>query len=171
MLINKVMEFATSLFVAICLFSVGAASACAVVEKANPFTLTTDKPVLAEGARLSASFGMQPHPFLDGQRFHSGVDWTASLGTPVAAGANGLVRVAARRGIFGNMVMVDHGAGWHTLYAHLSAIDVKEGDCITSGTVIGTVGNTGLSAEPHLHFEVQLFGKPVDPQTVPIRRP
>ena len=66
----------------------------------------------------------------------------------------------------GTTVLIDHGAGWQTLYAHLAGFDVREGDCVTFGAIIGKVGSTGLVAGPKLHFEVHRDGKPIDPQSI-----
>jgi murein DD-endopeptidase MepM/ murein hydrolase activator NlpD len=101
-----------------------------------------------------------------GSRFHSGLDFTAPSGTPVSAASSGRVVFAGRHsGGWGNLVVVKHGSGVRTLYAHLSRIDVKLGQRVSSGTRVGLVGATGQATGPHLHFEVLVRGAAVDPQT------
>jgi murein DD-endopeptidase MepM/ murein hydrolase activator NlpD len=99
-----------------------------------------------------------------GDRFHAGVDLIAPAGTEVLAAAPGIVTWAAKRaGGWGELVTVAHGRGVRTLYAHLSRINVKVGEWISGGTVIGQVGATGDATGPHLHFEVHVNGAAVDP--------
>jgi peptidoglycan hydrolase-like protein with peptidoglycan-binding domain len=106
-----------------------------------------------------------------GKRFHSGLDFTASSGTAVSAAGSGRVVFAGRHtGGWGNLVVVQHGLGVRTLYAHLSRIDVKVGQLVSSGEGVGLVGATGQATGPHLHFEVLVRGAAVDPQTA-LRRP
>lgn len=102
---------------------------------------------------------------------HTGVDWSASPGTPVMAAGAGRVLEVGRKGMNGNIVLVEHGAGWQTLYAHLSSFDVKVGDCVKFGEVIGKVGSTGLTDGPVLHFEILQFGWPIDPMSIPMKTP
>ena len=71
---------------------------------------------------------------------------------------------------YGNAIVVDHGSGWQTLYAQLSAFHVRDGDCVTSHTLVGEVGSTGLSSGPHLHFEVRRYNKAVDPMLVRLKK-
>jgi len=104
------------------------------------------------------------HPILKYRRMHDGIDFTAPTGTKIFAAGDGVVEsVKLSRTGYGNVVVVDHGFGYKTLYAHCSRIPVKEGDKVTRGTVIGLVGNTGLSTGPHLHYEVQKNGKKINP--------
>jgi murein DD-endopeptidase MepM/ murein hydrolase activator NlpD len=98
-----------------------------------------------------------------GDAFHEGVDYIAPEGAPVEAARGGIVTWAAPRGTFGNAVMIAHGRGVRTLYAHLSRVDVRVGEHVASGVRIGLVGSTGRSTGPHLHFEVRLRGANVDP--------
>ena len=145
-----------------------AAIACEVIEKsADKPWLESHKPVLAEAAALSTAFGMRHHPLLNEQRMHTGVDWSATLGTPVMAVSPGRVLEVGRKGMHGNIVLVEHGAGWRTLYAHLSSFDANVGDCVKSGEVIGKVGKTGLTSGPVLHFEILQYGWSIDPMSVP----
>jgi murein DD-endopeptidase MepM/ murein hydrolase activator NlpD len=161
----------SSLLFAMWLLSAGA-SACEVIDRgADQPWLESNKPVLAEAAFLSSEFGMRMHPLLNELRMHTGVDWSASPGTPVIAVHAGRIVSVERRGMYGNIVIVDHGAGWQTLYAHLSSFAVKEGDCVKFGEVIGNVGSTGLTSGPALHFETLQYGWPTDPMSVPLKIP
>jgi murein DD-endopeptidase MepM/ murein hydrolase activator NlpD len=95
---------------------------------------------------------------------HTGVDFRASTGDPVRVTANGRVVSAGWAGGYGRMVEVNHGNGLSTRYGHLSQIDVKVGDYVKIGQVIGEVGSTGRSTGPHLHYETRIDGEAVDPQ-------
>jgi murein DD-endopeptidase MepM/ murein hydrolase activator NlpD len=110
-------------------------------------------------------FGMQRHPLLGFNRPHTGQDWTAIQGTDVRAAAAGLVVAAARKGEFGNYIRIDHGGGWETTYSHLQRfnVDVTAGRCVSAGQSIATLGSTGLTAGPLLHFELLRDGSPIDP--------
>lgn len=118
------------------------------------------KPV--EG-RISSRFGYRSSPFTRRREFHKGIDIANRRGTPVRATADGTVTHAGRKGSFGNMVMIDHGYGIVTRYAHLHTIKTRRGNHLKKGDMIGTIGNTGLSTGPHLHYEVHLNGLPVNP--------
>jgi murein DD-endopeptidase MepM/ murein hydrolase activator NlpD len=100
-----------------------------------------------------------------GNRFHTGVDFPAPTGTPVAAAGSGRITFAGWYPGYGNLVSVAHGSGVRTLYAHLSAFTVKLGDRVSAGARVGLVGSTGESTGPHLHFEVRVRGAAVDPLT------
>lgn len=127
------------------------------------------KPVLGDDVLLTAGFGLRLHPLLGMHRMHNGIDWAAAVGTPVVAAASGRVVQAGAVGEFGNVVVIEHGAGWQSLYAHLARIHASEGDCVEAGAAIGLVGSTGLTAGPGLHYEVHLHGAPIDPLTLPAR--
>lgn len=114
--------------------------------------------------RTASGWGMRIHPIYKILRFHYGMDFTASVGTDVFSTGNGIVKSAGREVGFGNCVVIDHGFGFETYYAHLSKIKVKEGQKINRGDVIGLVGSTGTSTAPHLHYEVCKNGKKVNPQ-------
>jgi len=158
------------LSIAICLLSATAAMACETLDGAKSEALTSlTTPVSGAGVQLTTTFGMRFHPFFREMRMHEGIDWTAPPGTPVAAAGPGRVVTAARRGVHGNVVIIDHGAGWQTLYAHLSSFDVSTGDCVALGAVIGRTGSTGLSVGPKLHLELHHNGWPVDPLSLPMR--
>jgi murein DD-endopeptidase MepM/ murein hydrolase activator NlpD len=127
----------------------------------------TRRPVRGDDVRLTSGFGMRIHPLLNTRRLHTGIDWSAPLGTPVIAAGGGRVSSAGVTGELGNAVRIDHGAGWQTLYALLAHFDVQEGDCVAFGTVIGKVGATGLTYGPTLHFELRQHGWPIDPLRLP----
>lgn len=113
---------------------------------------------------LSSAFSSSRwHPILDKPRPHMGIDIVAPPGTPVVATAAGRVRYAGNRGHYGMFVEIDHGHGIVTRYAHLSRIGVKTGQTVQRGQNIGAVGTTGLSAGPHLHYEVLVNGRYVNP--------
>src|SRR5262245_16430080 len=140
------------------------AAGCELLDAAAESPLQTRKPVLGAEVFLASGFGVNYHPILAMQRMHQGVDWRAPLGTPVIAAGSGRVMSAGNsEREYGNWVVIDHGGSWQTVYAHLTRFAVKAGDCVVGGTVIGTVGVTGLSAGPHLHFEVRRDGTAVDP--------
>jgi len=114
--------------------------------------------------RLSSGFGMRYHPIYKIGHFHPGIDFTAPIGTPIYATADGVVSVARNNlGGYGNEIQVNHGYGYVTLYAHLSRFNVKEGQKVKRGECIGYVGSTGLSTGPHLHYEVIYRGEKVNP--------
>jgi murein DD-endopeptidase MepM/ murein hydrolase activator NlpD len=113
--------------------------------------------------RISSGFGMRTHPITGQRRLHAGVDVAASTGTPIVAAAAGVVRTAGPRGGYGNLVVVDHGGGLETRYAHASALAVHPGHQVNAGHLLAWVGSTGLSTGPHLHFEVRVGGTPRDP--------
>ena len=121
------------------------------------------KPVVGE-VEFTSGFGVRTDPFLGRPAMHTGVDFRASMGDPVRATANGKVVSAGWAGGYGRMVEIDHGNGLSTRYGHLSQIDVKVGDPIKIGQVIGEVGSTGRSTGPHLHYETRIDGEAVDPQ-------
>lgn len=113
--------------------------------------------------RMSSGFGMRRHPISGRSKMHTGVDWAAPTGTPIkAAGAGKVITAAYLRG-YGNTVVIDHGGGISTLYGHCSRLFVSSGQSVTTGQKIAAVGSTGYSTGPHLHFEVRVNGKPVNP--------
>lgn len=121
-------------------------------------------PLTASDTEISSLFGLRPNPFGWGYEFHKGVDFVAAYGSPVYATAPGLVSQAEWESGFGNHVIVDHGYGYETLYAHLSEISVNAGDRVDRHQVIGYLGNTGRSSGPHLHYSVFRNGQVVDPK-------
>lgn len=118
-----------------------------------------------DGARMTSRFGMRRHPILRYNRMHQGIDFGAGSGTPVFAAGDGVVVEARRWGGYGNWVRVRHSNGWETGYAHLSRYGkgIKKGQRVRQGQVIAYVGSTGASTGPHLHYEVWLNGRRVNP--------
>lgn len=114
--------------------------------------------------RTASGFGLRIHPIYKIIKFHSGMDFTAPSGTDIYATGNGVVTtvLASRRGL-GNHIIIDHGFGYSSLYAHLDRFNVRKGQKVQRGDVIGFVGNTGMSVAPHVHYEVKLNGIHVDP--------
>jgi hypothetical protein len=122
--------------------------------------------------RISSGFGRRVHPILRYSRFHSGLDFAAGSGSPVVAAADGQVVGAGWTGGYGRQVRVAHGGGVVTSYSHLSGIAAAPGTPVRQGEVIGYVGSSGLSTGPHLHFEVRVSGRPVNPLAARlVRRP
>ena len=111
----------------------------------------------------AAGFGYKMHPILRTKKFHEGMDFAAPLGTPVRATGDGTVVETQKDGPQGIRVIIEHGFGYKTIYAHLESFSVKRGQKVSRGETIGKVGSTGMSIAPHLHYEVHKNGKPVDP--------
>ncbi len=118
---------------------------------------------LVRGVRLLSGFGYRIHPIFKVKKMHYGIDFTAPRGTAIQATGDGVIKKATISSSFGNYVVIDHGYGYETLYAHMSAIHVKVGEKVKRGQQIGLVGNTGRSTAPHCHYEVHFKGQPVDP--------
>lgn len=112
---------------------------------------------------FSAPFGHREDPFNGGEEFHTGIDLSADKGQPVVATAAGTVESAFFNGAYGNMVVIDHGFGLKTRYAHLSGFAVRPGDKVERDRVIGYIGSTGRTTGPHLHYEVLVNGQLVNP--------
>jgi murein DD-endopeptidase MepM/ murein hydrolase activator NlpD len=112
---------------------------------------------------VSSGFGRRVSPFTGEDMMHGGLDISAPMSTPVKAPAAGTVIAVGPEKSLGNVIVVSHGYGFKTLYAHLSKLRVKTGQTVKRGDVIGEVGNTGLSTGPHLHYEIELNGAAVDP--------
>lgn len=113
--------------------------------------------------RIASGFGWRTDPETTKEHFHEGVDMEAPLGTPVKVVLDGRVSEIIDSPIFGHMVVVDHGKGLGTAYAHLSEVLVRSPQPLTQGEIIGRVGQSGNALSPHLHFEVREEGVPVDP--------
>jgi len=123
-----------------------------------------------DGARLSSGFGTRRHPILGYAKAHKGVDFAAARGTPIMAAGDGVVEKAGPFGTFGNYIRIRHAQGYKTAYAHMNSIrkGVRAGARVRQGDVIGTVGSTGRSTGPHLHYEVHLKDRAVNPQSLKI---
>ena len=113
--------------------------------------------------RLSSGFGFRVHPIFGTRRMHTGLDIGGTAGEPIYAAKAGTVIFAGWRGGYGNAVVIDHGGGFSTLYAHQSQTGVPVGQEVALGDVVGYVGSTGWSTGPHLHYELRLNGSPIDP--------
>jgi murein DD-endopeptidase MepM/ murein hydrolase activator NlpD len=125
--------------------------------------IPSDKPVRA-AVTFSSGFGVRSDPFEHGAGFHPGIDLAGPYGTPIYATADGTVtRAGWNSGGYGNMVELDHGRGISTRYGHMSAVLVHVGDHVTRGEEIGRMGSTGRSTGNHLHYEVRIDGRPVNP--------
>ncbi|WP_228027283.1 M23 family metallopeptidase [Pseudaquabacterium pictum] len=117
-------------------------------------------------SRITSGFAQRFHPILQSWRAHNGVDYSAPTGTPVRVVGDGIVDLAGRQNGYGNVVQVQHANGRSTLYAHLSRIDVRQGQRVEQGQSIGAVGATGWATGPHLHFEFRVNGQFQDPLTI-----
>jgi murein DD-endopeptidase MepM/ murein hydrolase activator NlpD len=147
-------------------------AAAEALNRAASLPRSRDGAVLPVVGRVSSRFSYsRPHPILRIRRPHLGIDVSAPKGTPITAPATGVVITAERNFTYGYVVELDHGDGVITRYAHCNSIAVKEGQQVIAGTTIGTVGSTGLSTAPHLHYEVHVRGRAVDPLTFVIQRP
>ncbi len=128
------------------------------------------RPVRSESANFISGFGLRRHPILGFVRMHAGVDWAAPTGTPIMAAGTGVVEEARWKGENGNYTRIRHANGYSTTYAHQSrfAPGIAEGVKVRQGQIIGFVGSTGLSTGPHLHFEVLVNNRPVDPMAIQV---
>ena len=113
---------------------------------------------------ISSGFGFRRDPFNGGGAMHKGLDFKGSIGTPIRSAALGKVSFVGRKGGYGKVVEISHGNGLMTRYAHLSAFSVKPDQKVAAGAVIGAIGNTGRSTGPHLHFEVRVNNRAVNPR-------
>lgn len=124
------------------------------------------------GGQMRSGFGMRRHPVMGYFKMHSGVDWSDRIGTPIVAAGNGVVSTAGWSGGYGRRIEIEHANGYTTTYSHLSgfARGISEGSRVRQGQVIGYLGNSGLSTGPHLHYEVMVNGRFVDPLRVRVPR-
>ncbi|MFV0237399.1 MAG: peptidoglycan DD-metalloendopeptidase family protein [Flavobacteriales bacterium] len=114
--------------------------------------------------RLASGYGMRRHPILKIGKMHWGLDFSANTGTPIYATGDATVKSAGRMGGYGNVVVLDHGYGYETYYAHMSKFGkYQKGQKVKRGDIIGYVGSTGLSSGPHLHYEIHKDGEKIDP--------
>lgn len=133
-------------------------------EEARAAALPNAKP-LKGNLDVSSEFGLRRNPFGGfSYEMHSGIDFRGPVGTPIYATADGVIVTAEYAGGYGNHVVIDHGYGYETLYAHMSDIAVQAGDRVQRGDLIGELGSTGRSSGPHLHYEVHLNGQAVNPR-------
>jgi murein DD-endopeptidase MepM/ murein hydrolase activator NlpD len=123
--------------------------------------LPTSRPV---PGFITSGFGTRADPFSGGQAHHMGIDFDANYGDPVRAAAGGVVVFSGVKSGFGNVVEIDHGNGYSTLYGHNSSLAVRVGDIVRAGQVLAKAGSTGRSTGPHVHFEVHVHGQPVNPR-------
>jgi len=128
------------------------------------------KPV--NNAIMRSGFGARHDPFLGFVKMHTGVDWAAPFGTPIFASGNGVVEKAEREGGYGNYVVLKHNNGYETAYGHMSAFakGLAPGKQVRQGQVIGFVGSTGHSTGPHVHYEIKVNGRFVDPMRIKLPR-
>jgi murein DD-endopeptidase MepM/ murein hydrolase activator NlpD len=113
---------------------------------------------------ITSGFGTRSDPFTGGRAHHLGIDFNANTGDPVLSAAGGVVIYAGVKSGYGNVVEVDHGNGYTTLYGHNSRLVVRAGDIVRAGQQLARAGSTGRSTGPHVHFEVHVNGRPVNPR-------
>jgi murein DD-endopeptidase MepM/ murein hydrolase activator NlpD len=120
------------------------------------------------GVKITSGFGMRRHPLLRYSKMHTGVDFGAPSGTPIRASGSGVVDLAGRHGAYGNTIVLKHGEKYKSLYAHMSrlAAGVRKGKRVNQGQIIGYVGSTGRSTGPHLHYEVRINNRPINPSAI-----
>ncbi|MBK5927517.1 peptidase M23 [Rhodobaculum claviforme] len=139
------------------------------LDRINLFRIASERAPFAEpvsaNVRFTSGFGTRRDPKTGRTRQHNGVDFAGPRGTPIHATADGVVTQAGWQGGYGNTVIVRHAFGIETLYAHLHSINVREGQRVSRGDRIGGMGTTGRSTGVHLHYEVRLGGRPIDPMT------
>ncbi|MEW6207304.1 MAG: M23 family metallopeptidase [Acidobacteriota bacterium] len=135
----------------------------------NSISIPADEPRYEERAASSSSvkinsdFGYRRDPFTRRSKFHSGIDLKARWGYPIGASHRGAVTFAGWHRGYGNLIIVDHGGGVSTYYAHLSRFQLNVGDKVSRGTIVGYAGSTGRATSPHLHYEVRFADNPVNP--------
>ncbi len=140
----------------------------AIIREKKLTSIPSIKPIqedkLKRSIKYLSGYGFRIHPVHKVKKFHKGIDFTCKVGTPIQATGNGkVIKVIKKKRGYGHHVVIDHDFGYETLYAHMSKIDVKVGDDVAKGQKIGEVGNTGTSTAPHLHYEVHVKGKAVNP--------
>ena len=134
------------------------------VVAANQIKLSAIPSIWPVRGYITSGVGDRSNPFGGGgNETHPGLDIAATHGTAIEAGGDGIVIKAGPQGGYGNLVVIDHGYGITTRYGHMSRIDVKVGDHVHRGLPLGAVGSTGRSTGPHLHYEVRLYDRVVDP--------
>ena len=130
------------------------------------------RPIRGDNVHFTSGFGVRFHPLLNERRLHTGVDWAGPIGTPILAAGNGVIEEADRKGQYGNYVRIRHANGYQSAYAHMSRFGpgIRQGIKVRQGQVIGFVGTTGLSSGPHLHYEVLVNNRYVDPMQIQVPR-
>ncbi|MBX9926619.1 MAG: M23 family metallopeptidase, partial [Hyphomicrobiaceae bacterium] len=130
------------------------------------------KPLRSDDVRLTSGFGMRFHPLFNERRMHAGIDWSGAIGTPIVAAGNGVVEEALYKGGHGKYVRLRHANGYQTTYSHMSgfARGIEAGTKVRQGQIIGFLGNTGYSTGPHLHFEILVNNRFVDPLSIQVPR-
>jgi murein DD-endopeptidase MepM/ murein hydrolase activator NlpD len=126
---------------------------------------------LPETVKITSPFGVREHPILGGWRLHTGIDLGTPIGTPVRAVASGVVRRASSDGINGRILVLDHGRGVVTTYCHNDALLVRNGQRVDQGQIVARTGSSGQTTGPHLHYQIDLAGEPVDPLRFRARHP
>ncbi|MGE5582115.1 MAG: murein hydrolase activator EnvC family protein [Bacillota bacterium] len=133
------------------------------LQSKNRPALGSGKFIWPVSGRVTSYFGLRYHPILRKKKYHSGIDIASPLGTPIQAADAGVVIFSGWNGGYGKMIIIDHGNGISSVYAHCSVLIAGDGKTVSKGEKIGNVGSTGLSTGPHLHFEIRKNGVPVDP--------
>jgi murein DD-endopeptidase MepM/ murein hydrolase activator NlpD len=130
------------------------------------------KPLRSDDVRLTSGFGMRFHPLFNERRMHQGIDWSGPIGTPIVAAGSGTVEEALYKGGHGKYVRLQHANGYQTTYSHMSgfARGIEPGAKVRQGQIIGFLGNTGYSTGPHLHFEILVNSRFVDPLSIQVPR-
>ena len=122
--------------------------------------------------RTTSGFGLRFHPLFNDRRMHTGIDWSGAIGTPIVAAGSGVIEEALYKGGNGKYVRIRHANGYQTAYSHMSgfARGVEPGAKVRQGQIIGFLGNTGYSTGPHLHFEILVNSRFVDPLSIQVPR-
>jgi murein DD-endopeptidase MepM/ murein hydrolase activator NlpD len=130
------------------------------------------KPLRSDDVRLTSGFGIRNHPLLNQRKLHAGIDWAGPVGTPIVAAGNGVVEEAGYKGQYGNYIRIRHANSYQTAYGHMRGLasGVAPGTRVHQGQIIGYLGSTGLSSGPHLHFEVLVGNRWVDPLAIQVPR-
>jgi len=130
------------------------------------------KPIRSDDVRLTSGFGLRFHPLFNDRRMHTGIDWSGAIGTPVVAAGTGVVEEALYKGGNGRYVRIRHANGYQTTYSHMSgfARGMEPGAKVRQGQIVGFLGNTGYSTGPHLHFEILVNNRFVDPLSIQVPR-
>lgn len=128
-----------------------------------PIPRSAGKYIYPVNGPITSYYGYRVHPIRGTTRLHTGLDFGVGYGVPILAADNGVVIHSGWYGGYGNTVIVDHGGGYTTLYAHASSLHVRSGQTVRQGQMVSKVGSTGMSTGPHLHFEVRYHGNPINP--------